>query len=60
MLKDKRLLKQPSVKTRHPLPLQRPPRLEGVVMKKGIKPIRKKPKKKVRKNAEQIYEEGKV
>ncbi len=50
MLKDKKLLKQPIVKTRHPLPLQRPPRLEGVVMKKGVKPIRKKSKKKKRKS----------
>ena len=46
MLNNKKLLKNIRVKRRAPVPLRRPPRLKGKVAKIGIKPIRKKSKKK--------------
>lgn len=38
--------KRIKIKKKLPLPLRRPPRLSGEAHKFGIKPIRKKPKRK--------------
>ncbi len=46
MLNNKKSLKNIRVKRIPPTPLRRPPRLKGKVAKLGIKPIRKKSRKK--------------
>jgi len=46
MLNNRKSLKNIRVKRRAPVPLRRPPRLKGEVARVGIKPIRKKSKKK--------------
>ena len=46
MLYKRKLFERPRVKRKAPVPLRRPPRLKGEVAKLGIKPIRKKSRKK--------------
>ena len=46
MFNNKKLSKALKIKRNFPVPLRRPPRLKGKVAKIGIKPIRKKSKKK--------------
>ena len=43
---SKKLKKIPREKQRHPLPMRKPPRLEGKAQNVGIKPVRKKAKEK--------------
>ncbi len=46
MLNNRKSLKNIRVKRKPSVPLRRPPRLKGEVARVGIKPIRKKSKKK--------------
>ncbi len=46
MGQSKKLKKVPTNKLRHPLPMRKPPRMQGDEQNPGIKPVRKKPKNK--------------
>ncbi len=46
MGQSKKIEKMPMGKTRHPLPMRKPPRMEGKQQNRGIKPVRKSPKNK--------------
>jgi len=46
MGQSKKIKKIPTEKQQHPLPMRKPPRMEGKQQNKGIKPTRKSPKNK--------------
>jgi len=46
MGQSKKIKKIPIEKRQHPLPMRKPPRMEGKHQNKGIRPVRKSPKHK--------------